>query len=139
MNKLLSLLAVAAAGVFYVGQAEAQAAKHRAVIEMTSDDPQVWEGVLNNVENLQKALGVVTIQVVAHGKGLAMLTTQKNGPVRDRMKKSADAGVVFSACENSMKKQNVKKEDLLPFAKTVDSGVAEVVRAQEAGWSYVTS
>jgi intracellular sulfur oxidation DsrE/DsrF family protein len=27
----------------------------------------------------------------------------------------------------------------LPFAITVDSGVAEVVRKQEAGWSYIKS
>jgi intracellular sulfur oxidation DsrE/DsrF family protein len=38
-----------------------------------------------------------------------------------------------------MKKKNVRKDDLLPLATTVDSGVAEVVRKQEAGWSYVKS
>jgi intracellular sulfur oxidation DsrE/DsrF family protein len=36
-----------------------------------------------------------------------------------------------------MRKRNVRKDDLLPFATTVDSGVAELVRRQEAGWSYV--
>ena len=38
-----------------------------------------------------------------------------------------------------MKKKNVSKADLLPATTTVDSGVAEVVRKQEAGWSYVKS
>ena len=28
-------------------------------------------------------------------------------------------------------------EDLFPFASTVDSGVAELVRKQEAGWAYI--
>jgi intracellular sulfur oxidation DsrE/DsrF family protein len=36
-----------------------------------------------------------------------------------------------------MRKQNLTKEQLLPFAVTVDSGVAEVVRKQEAGWAYL--
>ena len=36
-----------------------------------------------------------------------------------------------------MKKQNVTKDQLLPFVTTVDSGVAEVVRKQEAGWAYI--
>ena len=54
-----------------------------------------------------------------------------------RMEDLARAGVVFAACENTMKKKNVTKEDLLPFAKTVDSGVAEVVRKQEGGWAYL--
>lgn len=117
----------------------AKAPQHRVVFELTSDDAQAWEGVMNNVENLQKALGPTSVEVVAHGKGLAMLTASKNGAVRDRMKQSADGGVVFAACENTMRKQNVKKDDLVPFAKTVDSGVAEVVRKQESGWSYLRS
>ena len=49
----------------------------------------------------------------------------------------AQAGVVFAACENTMRRQNVGKADLLPFVTTVDSGVAEIVRKQEAGWSYL--
>lgn len=36
-----------------------------------------------------------------------------------------------------MKRMRVTKEELLPFAVTVDSGVAEVVRKQEEGWSYI--
>jgi len=58
-------------------------------------------------------------------------------PVRERMTQSAEKGVVFAACENTMKRRGVSKEALVSFAHTVDSGVAEVVRKQEAGWSYV--
>jgi intracellular sulfur oxidation DsrE/DsrF family protein len=57
----------------------------------------------------------------------------------DRMKKLADAGVLCAACENSLRKKNVPKAALLPLVTTVDSGVAEVVRKQEAGWSYIKS
>jgi len=42
-----------------------------------------------------------------------------------------------AACENMMRRQNVVKADLLPCVTTVDSGVAEIVRKQEAGWSYL--
>jgi intracellular sulfur oxidation DsrE/DsrF family protein len=38
-----------------------------------------------------------------------------------------------------MKRKQLTKDDLLPFAITVDSGVAEVVRKQAAGWSYIKS
>jgi uncharacterized protein len=74
--------------------------------------------------------------VVAHGKGLGLLRTT-NTAMAERLKTISDAGVTLSACENTMRRLNVKKEDLLPFAVTVDSGVAEVVRKQEAGWSYI--
>ena len=42
---------------------------------MTSADPQVWEAVLNNIENVQRAPGidVTEIRVVAHGKGIGLV------------------------------------------------------------------
>ena len=33
--------------------------------------------------------------------------------------------------------RKVTTEDLFPFASQVDSGVAELIRKQEAGWSYI--
>ena len=113
---------------------------HQIVVEVTSDSPESWEATLNNVENLAKALGSATsIEVVAHGKGLAMLVLAKDASARDRLQRISEQGTVFAACQNTMRHQNIKKEDLVPFAKTVDSGVAEVVRKQEAGWSYLKS
>lgn len=144
MKWIITVLAVAAAtlGSGWRERPRADASgptQHRVVFELTSDDAQAWNGVLNNVENLQKALGTNAIEVVAHGKGLSMLTAAKSAPVRDRMQRIADAGIVFAACENTMQREGVKREDLVPFATTVDSGVAEVVRKQEDGWSYVRS
>jgi intracellular sulfur oxidation DsrE/DsrF family protein len=118
--------------------AASTAAGHRIVIEVNVEGPDKWEGILNNVDNLQKAFGAdaTHIEVVAHGKGLGILLATDEA-LKSRMSDEAGKGVVFAACENTMRKQNVKKEDLLPFATTVDSGVAEVVRKQEAGWSYL--
>jgi intracellular sulfur oxidation DsrE/DsrF family protein len=45
-------------------------------------------------------------------------------------------GVVFEACENTMKKKSLSKEDLLPGTKTVPSGAVEIIRKQSAGYSY---
>lgn len=134
---LVSVLAAASFAPRVFGEAP-KPAQHRVVFELTSDDAQAWDGLLNNVENVQKALGPTSIEVVAHGKGLAMLTSAKSSPpVQARLKKHADSGVLFAACENTMRKQSLAKDDLVPFAKTVDSGVAEVVRKQESGWSYL--
>ena len=111
---------------------------HRVVFEVTTPDAALWESVLNNVENLQEALGLQTtqIEVVAHGRGLPLLM-KTNTAMEERLRRIGSSGVVFAACENTMRRLNVKKEDLLPLATTVDSGVAEVVRKQDAGWSYL--
>lgn len=98
-----------------------------------------WTAVLNNVENLKKSLGDATeVEVVAHSRGLGMLVAKGNS-LAERMKTIADRGVVFAACENTMEKKHVTKDQLVPFATTTDSGVAEVVRKEEAGWSYIKS
>lgn len=144
MPKMLAVWALAGALLagpltLELSAAPPSLSQHRVVFELTSEDAEAWEGVLNNAQNLQQALGPTSIEVVAHGKGLAMLTSSKSGALRERMKRAADGGLMFMACENTMKRQNVKKEDLVPFATTVDSGVAEVVRKQESGWAYVRS
>jgi hypothetical protein len=111
---------------------------HRAVIEVTAEAATQWEAVLNNVENMRKAFAPepTEIEVVAHGKALPMLQ-KTNVAQSERMAKIAAMGVKFAACENTMRRMKVQKADLFGFAITVDSGVAEVVRKQEAGWAYL--
>jgi len=120
--------------------AKVAAGHHRVVFELTGEDHDLWEKVLNNVENLRRALGAdkTDVAIVVHGGALSMLLAT-NRDQSTRMEELSRAGVTFLACENTMKKKNVTKDDLLPFAKTVDSGVAEVVRREEAGWAYVRS
>jgi len=108
--------------------------------ERPSTAPAPTAETTTRAENARKALGPerTDVSVIAHGSGPSMLLAA-NGAQAPRMRDLSQAGVVFAACENTMKKKNVAKEDLLPFATTVDSGVAEVVRKQEAGWAYLKS
>jgi len=130
----VTLLAFAGAG------ASPLANKHRVVFQVTSEGDDQWDALLGNIENVRTAFGPETteIAVVAHGKGLGMVVAANNKH-SERMKALAEGGVAFVACENTMKKKKVTKDQLLPFATTVDSGVAEVVRKQEQGWSYIKS
>lgn len=116
----------------------AKAKKHRIVFEVNVANEEQWQAVLNNVENVQKAFGRenTQIEVVTHGKGLGLLRTT-NAAMAERLQNISASGVVFAACENTMRRMDMRKEDLLPFAMTVDAGVAEIVRKQEAGWSYI--
>jgi len=110
----------------------------KVVVEMTSPTEKAWTAALNHVENLRKALGEkkVTIELVAHGEGIGIFQTSDTTSA-PRMRRLAADGVVFAACENTMKKKHLTKKDLLDFVTTVDSGVSEVVRKQQAGWAYV--
>lgn len=111
---------------------------HRVVFEVSGGDPEQWQAVLANVENLQKAFGPknTEIEVVAHGKGIGLLRTS-NSRMADRLAQLTDSGVVLAACSNTMRRMKISKQDLFPFVTVVDSGVAEIVRKQEAGWAYL--
>ena len=77
-----------------------------------------------------------SVEIVAHGEGLKLLI-KSNEAIAVHMKKSFMAGVKFSACENTMKKQNILKAQLFEFSTTADSGIAEIIRTQEGHWSYI--
>ena len=117
---------------------------HKVVFEVAIDGAEKWLGALRNVENVQKALGVKTtkIEVVAHGKGIGMLlakTADANPEMKATLEKLHATGVVFAVCENTMNKMQITKDQLVPLATTVDSGVSEVIRKQEAGYAYIKS
>jgi intracellular sulfur oxidation DsrE/DsrF family protein len=113
-------------------------AAHRVVVEVTSGDPETWESALNNVRNFQKELAPerTEVEVVAHGKGLPMLL-KTNTAGAGSIEQAAGSGVRLVACENTMRRLGVERPELLPAAGTTPSGVAEVIRKQEAGWSYL--
>ena len=111
---------------------------HKVVLQMNVDDKDSWNQLMGNVQNIQTVFGAdkIQIEVVAYGKGINLLL-KTNTEFEERMKKAIASGVVLAACQNSMRLRKVVTEDLFSFASQVDSGVAELIRKQEAGWSYV--
>jgi uncharacterized protein len=145
MNKrilpLIALLAAMALPVVSQAPPASQApakAKHKVVFQLNAPKPSGWDQLFHNVDNVREIFGSegVQVEVVFFGKGLPMLL-KTNGEYAERLKEAADKGVILAACQNSMRALKVKTEDLFPFAAQVDSGVAELVRKQEAGWSYI--
>jgi uncharacterized protein len=112
--------------------------KYHVVFQLTEPEGQAWDMLVAHVNNMRNALSKdgVQVEVVFFGPGLNMLL-KKNTAYEERLKQLADAGVTLAACQNAMKFFNVKTEDLFPFASEVDSGVAELVRKQKAGWEYI--
>jgi intracellular sulfur oxidation DsrE/DsrF family protein len=115
----------------------ASAQSHKVVVQINTSDTLVWHGALKNISNLQTALGPSTqIELVAHGAGISILldgkTTQKA-----KIAELAASGVLFKACENTIRERKIDRATILTQAGTVPSGVAEIVLKQEAGWSYL--
>ena len=114
------------------------ASKHKAVFQMNVADNDSWDDLIGNIVNMQAAFRKdgVQIEVVFFAKGVTALL-KTNSWYEDRLKKVAADGVILAVCQNSMRAKKITSQDLFPFATEVDSGVAELVRKQEAGWSYI--
>lgn len=110
---------------------------HKVVVQVSEGDPKKWELALNNVRNLQADLGQANtdIEIVAYGPGLGML--KADSVVAQRIHEALGAHTTIVACENTMRAQHVTKSDMLPSIGYVPSGVVEIMRRQEGGYTYL--
>jgi intracellular sulfur oxidation DsrE/DsrF family protein len=134
----LTSLATLALGKQTLGQEQSGRPMHRLVLDVSVGGREHWERVLRNIENVRRAFGEqnVQVQVVAHDSELSFLELS-NEEAMDRLRGLHSGGVRFVVCENTMRQQRMTREMLIPFVEVVDSGLAELVRKQEAGWAYV--
>ena len=113
------------------------AAKHKVVVQVSDSDASKWQLALNNVHNMQKALGKenIEIEVVAYGPGIGML--KLDSKVAARIQEAVESGVKFGACQNTMRGHHLTPDDMLSGIGYVPSGVIEVMKKQEEGYSYI--
>lgn len=114
--------------------------KHKVVIQVSSNNPQVQTLALNNASNLQQLLGMdnVKIEVVAYGPGLSILTSKSTMP--QRVQSLEAQGVRFSACHVTMlgiQRRTGHLPKLIKGVKVVPGGVVRILELQQQGWSYI--
>ena len=136
---LLVVFALALSATTYAQAPLAQPpAKHKVVFQMNVANEDSWNQLFGNIGNSQTAFKKdgIQIEVVFYGKGITALL-KTNAAYEERLKKAAADGVILAACQNSMRQRKIVSADIFPFATEVDSGVAELIRKQEAGFSYI--
>jgi intracellular sulfur oxidation DsrE/DsrF family protein len=111
--------------------------EHKIVIQLNTADTSAWSSTIGNIKNIQKVWpSQLKIEVVVHGKAIDLLVKDKTY-FASEIESLTSEGIIFSACENTMRKHKIVKADLLSVASTVPSGVVEVLMKQEQGWSYL--
>ncbi|MFM9979350.1 MAG: hypothetical protein ACKVP9_00430 [Burkholderiales bacterium] len=136
--KALAALALALA-FFSAHFAHAQTApgKARLVIQMSDADPAKWKLALNNARNVQQDLGAanVEVEIVAYGPGIGML--KADSEAEPGVTQARTDGVKVVACENTMRGQKLKREDMQGGIGYVSAGVVEIMNRQREGWAYL--
>ena len=122
---------------FHFCKAHTETKQHTIVIQLNTADTSAWSSTIGNIKNIQKIWpNHLQIEVVVHGKAINLLVKDKTY-FANEIASLTKEGVVFVACENTMRKYKVAKLDLLLEANTVPSGVVEVILKQEQGWRYL--
>jgi intracellular sulfur oxidation DsrE/DsrF family protein len=113
-----------------------KAAEHRIIFQLTSGDTTSHKQLMKQLNNILTVSPTTQIEIVCHGAGLDMLVNGKT-IVADKIKNFSEKGVVFNACEFSMKERKVEREKILTSCRFVEAGIIEIVSKQEKGWSYI--
>jgi intracellular sulfur oxidation DsrE/DsrF family protein len=141
MKRLFAFFAALAFGALINGDAGAQpttAAKERVVIQVSTPEQRIWNQALNYVENLQTLYGKdnVEIEIVALGWGIGML--KFDSPLATRVAEAMQRGAKLQACEVTMSRQKLTRQDMLPDIGYVPAGLGEIIKRQKEGWSYIS-
>lgn len=118
-------------------------AEHKIVYQFNKADPDYHNHVLFSVGAMLRKYGDnVKIVVVAFAEGIHILGKHPRRPVSDEIKMRvsslAQYGVEFHACGNTLKSLGWTEDDLLPFAKHVEVGAADLMELQEQGFAYIS-
>lgn len=118
-------------------------ADHKVVYQFNKGDEDYHKAVLFSVGAMLRKYGDnIHIVVVGIGPGIHVLGKNPERPVskliKQRVSSLAQYGVEFHACGNTMKSLSWSEKDVLPFAKVVEVGAADLMELQEQGYSYIS-
>lgn len=120
--------------------------KQKVVYHVNYDggkDSKKYRGAMRNIQNHINAVGAenMDIKVVLHGNGLGVLADAKTDDgLQTRVTGLKAQNVEFQVCNNTLKGRKISYEDDLfdVFEEDiVPSGVAELSRLQQMGYTYI--
>ena len=117
----------------------------KVLLHVTSDDPYRLNSLLTETENIlreyQSRQQKVAIQILANGKGLNLLRSDKSpyGKRIAELQKKYD-NLIFMACARAMERVQQttgKAVPLLPNTHITPSALTEALNRQREGWTYI--
>lgn len=134
MKKLLLLIALFISS--FAVHAQEAPRQHHIVMQLVSGDTLVHKGLMRQLRNMLEAAPTMQMEVVCHGPGMDLLMSDRSIVV-DKVQHFSERGIVFLACENTIKEKQLDRSKVLPMAGFVQAGIIHIVERQEDGWSYI--
>lgn len=115
--------------------------KHKAFFHLNEADPKKASAVLTNMQNYVEVVGwqnIEALELVVHGPGLRPFIVKTIDPeVRGKIEALLTGGLKMGACQITMRRQNIKPEELIEGLPAIPSGVVRVMELQEKGYAYI--
>lgn len=151
MLNVLRLLTLAIAGViaiagFSAAEETERYGKQKVVYHINYDggpESKAYKGAMRNIQNHINAVGAenLDIKVVLHGNGVGLLRSAKeNDALQTSIASLKGQNVGFQVCNNTLVGRKISYEDDLYDTweeDIVPSGVAELSRLQQMGYTYI--
>lgn len=108
----------------------------KIIIDFELEENKGTEDLIRHVSNIQNYYqGNAVIEVMAYGPGIKLL--MKTNRYTDQLIKLAEAGATFVACQNTMQRLNLSKDQLIDLAAEAPSGLGHIIDRQREGWAYL--
>lgn len=108
----------------------------QAVFDLSSADTTDLSTALRQMGNARREVPDMALALVVHGG--AVFHFLKEAPAfQERIAAAKAQGIVFSVCNNSLRRNNIDPDRVKPEASIVPSAVVELIRKQALGWSYI--
>ena len=113
------------------------------VYQLNKADADYQDHVLFSVGAMLREYGDnIKIVVVAFAAGIHPMLQQPKRPVsreiREKVQSLSHYGVEFHACGNTLVSLKLTETDLLPYAKYVQTGAADLMELQKKGYAYIS-
>ena len=111
--------------------------RQQVVLQISDDNVKTWQTAFNVVNNLTNTYGKgnVDIELVAFGDGINALTFDSKAA--SRIPGALGQGAKVIACENSMRRFKLSKQDMAPDLAYVPAGVQRIIQLQKQGWVLI--
>jgi len=119
--------------------------RNKVIVHIADDKPAQLEQALGDIESLLRyyrdSHETARVQVVLNGRGIGLVRADTSAFAARiaRLQKEYD-NLTFAACQNTLERLHAEQGvaiRLLPGVIVIDSGVAEIMRRQSQGWTYL--
>lgn len=111
--------------------------RQQVILQISDDNAKTWQTAFNVVNNLTATYGKgnVDIEVVAFGEGINALTF--DSAAASRIPGALGQGAMVIACENSMTRFKLSRNEMAPEIGYVRAGVQRIIERQQQGWMII--